>query len=52
MVTKEQTGKTIKTIKEKLEEKQMYEYFKWQTGEMAHEKTRTWLRKNKRKFFS
>ena len=25
--------------------KQLYEYFKWQTREIAHEKTWTWQRK-------
>ena len=30
-----------------MEEKQLYEYFKQQTGEISHEKTWTWLRKGK-----
>ena len=37
--------KTIKVRKEKWEEKQLYGYFKWKTGEIAHEKTWTWLQK-------
>ena len=33
------------TRKQKWEEKQLYGYFKWQTSEISHEKTWTWLRK-------
>ena len=39
------TNRKKKRKKQKWEEKQLYGYFKKQTGEMAHEKTRTWLRK-------
>ena len=35
--------KTLKTSKQKCEEKQLYEYFKLQTSKIAHGKTRTWL---------
>ena len=34
--------KTTKTQIQKWEEKQVYEDFKWQTNEIAHEKTWTW----------
>ena len=37
--------KTTKTRKQKWEEKQLYGHFKQQIGEVAHEKTWTWLRK-------
>ena len=33
--------RTAKTWKQK----QLYKYFKWQTGEITHKKTWTWLRK-------
>ena len=39
------TNKTTKTRKQKREEKQLYGYFKWQTGEISLVKTWTWLRK-------
>ena len=37
--------KPTKLRKEKWEEKQLYGYFKQQTGEISHEKTWTWLKK-------
>ena len=37
--------KNNKRRKHKWEEKQSYKYFKRQTGEIAHKKTWTWLRK-------
>ena len=36
---------TMKTKKQKREEKQLYGYFKRQTAKISHKKTRTWLRK-------
>ena len=33
--------KTTKTRKQKWEEKQLYEYFKWQTNKIAYKKTLT-----------
>ena len=36
---------TIKTTNKKWEEKQLYGYFKRQTGDIVHEKARTWQRK-------
>ena len=38
-------NRTKITWKQKREEKQLYGYFKLQTGEISHEKTWTWLRK-------
>ena len=37
--------KTTKTKKQKLEEKQLYGYFKRQSNEIGQKKTRTWFRK-------
>ena len=37
--------KTTKTRKEKRVGKQLYEYFKWQTGKIALEKPWIWLNK-------
>ena len=37
--------KTTKTRKQRWKEKQLYEHFKRQIGEVAHEQTWTWLRK-------
>ena len=36
---------STKTWKQKWEEKQLYEYFKWQTSELVHGKIWIWLRK-------
>ena len=38
-------NRTIISRKQKWEEKQLYGYFKRQTGEISHEKTWTWLRR-------
>ena len=35
------------TKKQKWEEKQLWRYFKWQTSNISHEKTLTWLKKGK-----
>ena len=40
-------NRTTITKKQKLEEKQLYGYFKWQTNENSDKKTWTWLRKGK-----
>ena len=39
-------SRTTITRKQKWEEKQLPEYFKQETGEMPHEKTKTWQRKD------
>ena len=39
--------KTIKTKKQKREEKQLYGYFKRQTNKISHEKTRTCIKKER-----
>ena len=37
--------RSVKNRKQKREEQQPYGYFKWQIGEIAYEKTCTWLKK-------
>ena len=45
MSTKDQTNLKKKKKKKKWEEKQPNEYFKWQIGDIAYEKTKSWLPK-------
>ena len=44
------TNRTTITRKLKWEEKQVYGYFQWQTDEISHEKTWTWLQRENESF--